>query len=296
MTQRPFANLRQRRQTSLGRILGYIALAGWSLVCLFPLYWVAITSLKSEADIMNGPVYLPFIDFTPSLKAWRFILGDPYDNLLPRFFNSAVIGVTATVVTVVLGGMAVYGFTRFKWRAGLPHKVLFAILASRILPPVVIVLPLYLMAQMTGTLDTRFALIFTYTAINLPVAVWLLQPILGSRPTEQEEAALLDGASHVAIFFTIVLPMVEASIAAVALLVFVLCWNEYLFAVYLAGNEAMTLPPWMVGQLSMKEAQIGGEAEEWANLSAATVLMVAPLLACAVFARRALSRTALWQR
>jgi multiple sugar transport system permease protein len=246
----------------LGKILSYIALAVWSLVCLFPLYWVAITSLKSEADIMNGPVYLPFIDFTPSLKAWRFILGDPYDNLLPRFFNSAVIGVTATVITVVLGGMAVYGFTRFKWRAGLPHKVLFAILASRILPPVVIVLPLYLMAQMTGTLDTQFALIFTYTAINLPVAVWLLQPVLGSRPTEQEEAALLDGASHVAIFFTIVLPMVAASIAAVALLVFFLCWNEYLFAVYLAGNEAMTLPPWMVGQLSMKEAQIGGEAEE----------------------------------
>lgn len=72
--------------------------------------------------------------------------------------------------------MAVYGFTRFKWRAGLPYKVLFAILASRILPPVAIVLPLYLMAQMTGALDTLFALIFTYTAINLPVAVWLLQP------------------------------------------------------------------------------------------------------------------------
>ena len=296
MSQRPFANHRQRRQTPLGKILSYSALTVWSLVCLFPLYWMAVTSLKSEADIMDGPVYLPFVDFTPSLKAWRFILGDPYDNLLPRFFNSAVIGVTATVITTVLAGMAVYGFTRFKWRVGLPHKILFAILASRILPPVVIVLPLYLMAQMTGMLDTRFALIFTYTAINLPVAVWLLQPVLGPRASELEEAALLDGASHLVIFFTIVLPLAAASIAAVALLVFFLCWNEYLFAVYLAGNEAMTLPPWMVGQLSMKEAQIGGEAEEWANLSAAAVLMAAPLLACAALVRRALNRKDLWTR
>jgi multiple sugar transport system permease protein len=275
-----------------GRVLTYAILVFWSFVCLFPLYWVAVTSLKGEADIMNGPVYLPFIDFTPSLKAWKFILGDTYDNLLPRFFNSAVIGITATIITTTLGGMAVYGFTRFKWRTGLPHKILFAILASRILPPVVIVLPLYLMAQTAGALDTRFALIFTYTAINLPVAIWLLQPVLGPHASDQEEAALLDGASHLVIFFTIVLPMIAASIAAVALLIFMLCWNEYLFAVYLAGDRAMTLPPWMVGQLSMKEAQIGGEAEEWANLSAATVLMVAPLLAFTAFVRNALSRMA----
>jgi multiple sugar transport system permease protein len=296
MTQRPFASHSQQRQISLGKLLTYAILAAWSFVCLFPMYWVAVTSLKGETDIMDGPVYLPFIDFTPSLKAWAFILGDTYDNLLPRFFNSAIIGLTSTVITTALGGMAVYGFTRFKWRTSLPSKILFAILASRILPPVVIVLPLYVMAQLTGTLDTRFALIFAYTAVNLPVAVWLMQPVLGPRATDQEEAALLDGASHVVIFFTVVLPMIAASAAAVALLIFVLCWNEYIFAVNLAGDRAMTLPPWMVGQMSMKEAQIGGEAEEWANLSAATVLMAAPLLACAVYTRRALNRMDLWKR
>jgi multiple sugar transport system permease protein len=171
--------------------------------------------------------------------------------------------------------MAVYGLTRFRYR--LPwtefgnKSILFAILATRILPPIVLVLPIYMMAYYTGTLDTRFALIFTYTAVNLPVAVWLLQPVFGKAATDQEEAAQLDGASHVQIFFTIFLPMVATSIAAVGLLIFVLCWNEYLFAVYLAGNQAMTLPPWLEGQVSMKEAQVGGEAEEWAHLSAATI-------------------------
>jgi ABC-type glycerol-3-phosphate transport system permease component len=153
-----------------------------------------------------------------------------------------------------------------------------------------------MMAQYTGTLDTRFALIFTYTASNLPVAVWMLQPVFGQVATEQEEAAQLDGASHVRIFFTIVLPMVAAGNAIVGLLIFILCWNEYLFAVYLAGNHAMTMPPWLVGQMSIKEAQIGSEAEEWAQLSAATILMVVPLLACTAFAQRFLSSIALWRR
>ena len=284
------------RPSIVSRVLTYAILAFWSFICLFPLYWLTITSLKAEADITGGPAYLPFIDFTPSFKAWDFILNDTNVNLLPRYFNSTVIALAATILSVLLGALAVYGFTRFKWNAVHSRRIMFAILATRILPPIVVVLPLYMMAQATNTLDTHFALIFTYTAVNLPVAVWLLQPVLGLRASDQEEAAQLDGASHVTIFFTIVLPMIRASVAAIALLVFVLCWNEYLFAVYLAGNEAMTLPPWMVGQMSMKEAQIGSEAEEWANLSAATILMIAPLLACTAFVRSALSRMALWQR
>ena len=287
-------------RVALPKIMTYIILGLWAFVCLFPLYWVAATSLKGESEIMRGPYYVPFIDFTPTLHSWIVILTDPNDNLLLRYFNSTVIGVTSTLLTLLLGGMAVYGLTRFRfalpWADIGNRGLLFAIMATRILPPVVMALPLYVMAFYTGTLDTRFVLIFTYTALNLPVAVWLLRPVFGAVATDQEEAAQLDGASHLQIFFTIFLPMVATSIAAVGLLVFVLCWNEYLFAAYLAGNHAMTLPPWMVGQLSMKEAQVGGEAEEWARLSAATVLMVLPLLACAAFAQRFLGRMALWKQ
>ena len=301
MTQlTPSNSVHRPHRVRLAGVVTYAILVFWAFVCLFPLYWMAATSLKGEPEIMRGPYYVPFIDFTPTLRSWIIVLADPNDNLLMRYFNSTVIGVASTLLTLLLGGMAVYGLTRFRlalpWAYNGNRGLLFAIMATRILPPVVMVLPLYMMAFYTGTLDTLFILIFTYTALNLPVAVWLLQPVLGAVATDQEEAAQLDGASHVQIFFTIFLPMAATSVAAVGLLIFLLCWNEYLFAAYLAGDHAMTLPPWMVGQLSMKEAQVGGEAEEWAQLSAAAVLMILPLLACTVFAQRFLGRMALWRR
>jgi multiple sugar transport system permease protein len=169
-------------------------------------------------------------------------------------------------------------------------------LATRILPPVVIVLPIYLMAQQTGTLDTRFALIATYTAVNLPVAVWLLQPVLGNGATELEEAAQLDGASRFRIFFEIVAPVAARGFVATGLLIFVLCWNEYIFSVYLADNYAMTMPPYLAAQMSVREQQAGSDAEEWTRLSAAIVLMTAPLIFGTGFVQRLIGRSTLVPR
>lgn len=290
----------QQKRSLLVKVLTYALLVFWSLVCLFPLYWIAVTSLKDESEIMHGPYYLPFVDFTPSLDAWVSILDYANDHLLLRFYNSVVVAITSTFLTVVLGGMAVYGLTRFRYKLpwiGLRNEgILFAILASRILPPVVIAIPLYVMAQYTGTLDTHFALIFAYTAANLPVAVWLLLPAFGNMATSQEEAAQLDGASHLRIFLTIFVPMVAASTAAVGLLIFILCWNEYLFATFLTSDKVSTLPPWVMGQMSIKEAAVGGDGDEWPQLSAAMIFMIAPLLACTAFAQRVLGRMALRKR
>jgi multiple sugar transport system permease protein len=99
----------------LVNILTYAVLGFWAFVCLFPLYWVAVTSLKGEPEINRGPFYFPFIDFSPWFDAWAFILAASYDNLLLRYFNSAVVGLTSTLLTVLLGGMAVYGLTRFRY-------------------------------------------------------------------------------------------------------------------------------------------------------------------------------------
>ena len=145
-------------------------------------------------------------------------------------------------------------------------------------------------------LDTRLALISTYTAANLPAVVWLLQPVFGDGASELEDAARLEGASHREIFTTIVLPMAAGGLATVALLNFVLCWNEYLFASVLVSDHALTVPPWVVGQISMKEAQIIGEGEEWARLSVAILLTVTPLLVIAVFVQRVLGRMALFRQ
>ncbi len=329
-----------RAQSNSAKFLIHAALLMWTVVCVFPLYWIAITSFKDENAIDNGPFYLPFVDFTPSLDSWSFILTYENDFLLIRLLNSLIVGLTSTILTLLMGAMAVYGLTRFRyalpWSSlafGLVSLVLlggffsvstagvhliFAVavvialilagrlntrgpalhnggivvlmMATRILPPMVVLLPIYVMAQNTGLLDTRLILILTYASVNLPVVVWLLLPVFGPRATQQEEAALLDGASPFTTFITIFVPMVAPSVAAVGLLIFVLCWNEYLFAVELASNNAMTLPPWIIGQMSIKEAQSGGDGLEWARLSAAITLMIVPVLVLAGFVQRFMGR------
>ena len=268
--------------------IGYTLLAIWSVVCLLPLYWMMITSFKDVPTLDAPPTYLPFIDFTPSLDAWQFILADASENLVSRAFNSIIVGISATLATLMIGGMLVYGLTRFTAKLS-NSNIMTAILSTRILPPVVLAVPLYFMAQKTGMLDTLGSLIFIYTAINLPIVIWLLAPVFGSHATDQEEAAMLDGASHFHIFFFILLPMVKTAIVTVGLLVFLQCWNEYLFAATLTSDYALTLPPWMVGQLSMKEAQTGGGAEEVAQLAAAAVFMALPVVLLTIFAQRSLS-------
>jgi multiple sugar transport system permease protein len=268
------------------RAATYAILGLWSCICVLPLYWVFIASLKPEDAIIHGPRFLPFVDFAPSGEAWRFILFDSSENLLLPLFNSVVISAAATAIVIASTCLLLYAITRLdKTKPWL----LFVVLASRILPPATLVIALYVMAHKANLVDTRTALVIAYSAINLPVATWLMLPVFGHRATEQEEAALLEGAAHLYILWDILLPAIMRSLAAVALIVFVLCWNEYLFAAILTTDHASTLTPWMVGQLSIKEAQVGGEPEEWAHLSAATVLMVTPLLLFSGVAMRMLS-------
>jgi multiple sugar transport system permease protein len=284
------------------------------------------------------------VDYHPTLDAWVYIFFDTSDFPFHRFLNSVIVALVSTTATIFLGGLAVYGLTRFqqelpRWAivlglvaagflagalaldtiglwsmpgAAAAMALLFAIwfgrygrarvtgsgimvaiLATRILPPVVLVLPIYLMARYTGTLDTRFAVIITYTATNLPVAVWLLRSVLGVTPSELEEAAQIDGASHFRIFFDIVVPIAARGFAAAAVLIFILCWNEYLFSVYLTDDQAITMPPFLAAQMSVREQQAGAEAEEWARLSAAIVLMVAPLILAAGITQSLIARSAL---
>lgn len=280
---------------SVKSAITYTILGFWTLVCVFPVYWLVVTSLKSESDITDAPRFLPFVDFMPNLNAWRFILSDPQENLLQRFANSLVVGLTATPLTIVTAALAIYGVTRFRYSGFASERFLVGLLAMRLLPPIAIVLPLYFMANASGLHDTLTVLILVYTAANLPVAIWLLRPVLGTMATPQEESALLEGASHGLIFFSILLPMVAQSLLAVAILVFLLCWNEYLFAAYLATNHAMTVPTWLIGQLSIKEAQIGSEAEEWAHFSAATILMLVPVVAFAGLAQRFMAKVMVWR-
>ncbi len=325
---------------ALRRAAVYALLGIWSFVCLGPVWWLLLTSIKSGADIDRPPGYLPFVDFRPTLDAWHFILFDDHDKLVPALVHSVLVAIASTLLTVGSGCLAVYALTRcaprLRWTAlvalavpvavgaasvladGKPGAALLAaslavgvwlavrlrdtgprltpegtvavMLASRVLPPAVLALPLYVFGERLGARDHLWFLIFVHSAINLPVAVWLILPHFGPRATDQEEAAQLDGASHLLVLFTILVPMIRAGIVAVGLIVFLLSWNEYLFAAYLTSGQTLTLPVWAVGQLSMKEAQVGGGPEEVAHLAAASMVMILPALALAATALRGFGR------
>jgi multiple sugar transport system permease protein len=252
--------LRRRSATDLSpmaKLLAYVALIGWSFIVLFPVYWLAVTSLKTPVEVDKGPYFIPFVDFQPTLDAWHYILVELGNDTLRPYFNTVFVGLTSATIVLVLGSMSAYALVRFTYRPrvgivglfigsvvfmivatdlGAPWQVavasglaLFVVLAQtigrrfrrslgnsdiafwlisqRILPPIAVVIPLYVLFQQTGLLDTQLALVITYVATNLPIAVWLMRDYFASLPRELEESAAVDGASTYRIFRSIVLPI-----------------------------------------------------------------------------------------
>ena len=265
---------------NLGHAATYLVLGIWSVICIVPIYCLALASLKSVADLDRPPSYLPFVDFMPSLAAWHFILLDPTQSLIPRFINSLLISSISAAITLTFAVFSFYGMTRFrKTHIALSRyqtPIFFAVIALRLVPPVLVALPAYLLATQMDIIDTQGLLIAIYSAFNYPLALLLVVPILGLNATVEEDAARLDGASHLRILVDILMPINRARLVTIGLLLFLLCWNEYLFATYLTFDHAETLTTWMVGQLSMKEAQAGGEAEELSHMAAAALFMAMP--------------------
>jgi multiple sugar transport system permease protein len=171
-----------------------------------------------------------------------------------------------------------------RFKRGLGNRdIEFWIISNRIMPPIVAVLPIYLMFQQVHLLDTHIALIATYTAVNLPIVVWLMRDFFAGIPIEIEESAQVDGCGKFRIFFTIVLPLARSGLAATFMLVLILCWNEYLLALFLSNANAQTMP-------ILVSAQNGTRGPQWWYMSALIVIMVAPVVAIAVVLQKHIAR------
>ena len=296
----------------LGKLTCYFLLLFWAFIVLFPFYWLVITAFKSMDDVNFGPVFVPWLDFTPSLHAWENIILDDMADTLSTYLNSIVISFFSTIICVIIGSLAAYAIARieykpkfgsialfalviaaacvaigrwgidwwigiasglavyfFLWRESIRKRfnsmtmlfivglflllalvllfsgnyfsnfdkhgvtlfiililiitglsvaywingsvgnsdILFWVISQRILPPVVVVLPIYIMFQRVGLLDTHFALIVAYAVVNLPIVVWLMHDFIATIPIDLEESAQLDGSSKFGIFWEIVLPL-----------------------------------------------------------------------------------------
>jgi len=316
-----------------GMALSYIALVAWSFVVLFPLYWLAITSLKTPLDVNSGPFYIPWRDFQPNLDSWHYIFVDLGEDTFRPYLNTVVVGLTSTAITVILGSMAAYGLVRMRYRvtlgaiasfamglaltvvlliqhwalplaalAGLALFVLllqtvarrskravgnddiaFWMISQRMLPPVAVVIPIYIFFQQLQLLDTWGALIISYVASHLPIVVWLMRDYFQSVPLELEESAAIDGASPYRIFRSIVLPLAVPGLVATFLFVLVFAWNEYLIALFLTSANAQTLPLTVAAQNATRGPQ-------WWYMSVLILIMIGPVIAMAIALERFIAR------
>jgi multiple sugar transport system permease protein len=281
----------------------------YAIVSMIPLYWIFSTGFKTPPDSISYP---PKVVFTPSFEGYcnlfttrtrqtkEYIeaLGPPRgmcdevtrrremviagpSNFVPRYMNSVIIAFGSTFLAVLLGVLSAYAFSRFK--VPLADDLLFFILSTRMMPPIAVAIPIYLMYRQLGLSDTALGMILLYTAVNVSLAVWLLKGFIDEIPTEYEEAAMIDGYTRLQAFFKVVLPQAATGIAATAIFCLIFAWNEYAFAVLLTSGEAQTAPPFI--------PQIIGEGgQDWPAVGAASTLFLIPILVFTILLRNHLLR------
>jgi multiple sugar transport system permease protein len=273
----------------LSRVLIYSALLFWAFVCLFPIYWTVTTSFKSALDVTQGHL-IPWLDFQPDWKGWRS-LGLSPDSIfgtstaraefMSRFGNSIITSVGASILALVLGSLAAYGLSRFRYKFAWMRNddILFFFMSQLILPPVVLALPFLVLYKALSLLDTRLGLILLYTLTVLPIVIWIMRDQFNSIPVELDEAAFVDGLSVWGAFFRIILPLAVPGMAAAFILSVVLCWNEYFFAALLTSTDAKTLPV-------MVASQTGSQGINWWSMAALSTAAITPLVIVGVFLER----------
>lgn len=271
-----------------------------ALIGLIPVFAMGLTAFKSRADVVSVP---PQLIFEPTLEGFVFLLTErsqlsasalaeaqanveelslfervalengqrvngPSD-FVARLRNSLIIAGGSTVLSVVLGVFAAYAFSRFD----IPGKddLMFFILSTRMLPAVVVAVPLFLMFRQIGLHDTHLGMILLYTVFNLSLTVWLLKGFIDEIPREYEEAALVDGYTRMQAFFKIVLPQAATGIAATTVFSLIFAWNEYAFALMMTSNNARTAPPAIATML-------GRGGIEWSAIAAGTLAFLIPVV------------------
>lgn len=279
----------ERLRRALLRSLVYGILIVWAVICLSPIYWTITTSFKMAPDVMRGHL-IPWVDFTPQWLGWRslglspetiFNVSTVRAEFLKRFMNSVITSISASFLAVVLGSLAAYGLSRFRYRFG-PMKnpdISFFFLSQLILPPVVLALPFLALYKALALLDTLIGLILLYTLMVLPIVIWIMRDQFKAIPVELEEAALVDGLSIWGAFLRIVLPIALPGIVAAFILSLILCWNEYFFAALLTSTEAKTLPV-------MVASQTGSQGINWWSMAALSTAAIAPLLIVGIILER----------
>jgi len=289
-------------------IAGTLVIA-YALITMVPLAWIMLTGFKTGTDSISYP---PKVFSEPSLEGYvnlfttrTRVSKDDLETLPPpanfaeqiardsglvivgpskfggRFLNSVIIGFGSTFLSIVLGTMAAYAFSRFK--VPLADDLLFFILSTRMMPPIAVAIPIFLMYRQLGLSDTHLGMILLYTGVNISLAVWLLKGFIDEIPREYEEAALIDGYTRFQAFYKVVLPQAATGIASTAIFCLIFAWNEYAFAVLLTSGTAQTAPPFI-------PTIIGVGGLDWPAVAAGATIFLLPVMIFTILLRKHLLR------
>jgi multiple sugar transport system permease protein len=261
-----------------GLAYGGVALA--LFVTLFPIYWIALNSLKLNIDIFAVPPV--WFDFPPTLDNYRATLIER--NFLGFAANSLIIAVATTIVSLAFGTMAGYALARFQFPGNAKFHISFWILSTRMMPPIVTVIPLFIFFNFLDMLNTKTAVVIAYTAFNLPFATWMMKSYFQDLPVELEEAAMVDGDTRWGAFLRVALPLARPGLAATAIFCLIISWNEFLLALVLTQTEqSQTLPIGIAGRVTQYTTH-------WGEISAAGFLAAIPIMIFALAVQKHLVR------
>jgi sorbitol/mannitol transport system permease protein len=253
----------------------------WLVAALFffPVFWMVLNSFKTELDANTRPKLF----FEPTLDRWQAVTETVQGVLTfdTAFFNSFLIVIISTLLVLVLAIPAAYALSIYPIKAW--RDVLFFFISTKFLPVVAAILPLWILAKELGLLNTHLVLIILYTAMNLPLAVWMLRSFFGEVPRELIEAAQMDGTGLYGQIKDVMLPIVAPGVAATALLCFIFAWNEFFLAVQLNPVEGSTVPVWVSTNVTTR-------GNFMAKLSAASTLAVLPVVIAGWIAQKRMIR------
>lgn len=261
--------------TKVSGILGGLALLLVAVIAVFPFVYMLIVSLKPRVLTYDPSIWI----FQPTMDNYVSIFKTR--NLLHFAKNSFIVVITTTLLSLALGSLAAYGFARFSFKK--KEDLAFWILSLRMLPPMATVIPFFILARLTGILDTHLVLIISYMTFNIPFSIWMMRGFFEDIPREIEEAALVDGCSHWQVLTKVLLPLSVTGLTATAIFCVIQSWNEFAFALFLTGINARTLPTTVTFFLSVTGVI-------WGEMAAVGVVTALPVLIFAMLVQKHMIR------
>jgi multiple sugar transport system permease protein len=260
----------------INRTIAYVILVIASTIAIFPIYWLLSSALKPAKDIWTIP---PSFIFQPDFSHVLLVIRER--GFFKYLTNSLVISFGSTCISLFLGSLTAYALTRYPVKGG--KHIAFWMISLRMMPPIVIILPLYIFFTRLRLIDTHIGLILAHITLNLPFAVWMLMGFFREIPRELDESALIDGCTTMGVLFRILLPLASGGLAATGVFCILWSWNDFIFAFSLTSTEAATLPVPISGFL-------GDYVWEWSAFYAGGSIAALPIMLIALLTQKYLVR------